>query len=299
MTGNRIGARCGQWAGSPCQISSRPATRQESGSAPQSAIVAEAPPAASATVSEECGMAPDAAPQNSAGWRRRSDCTSASVFRSSISPRSAIPARSPSAVSTTTMFSCSSARPPPSPTRSAGPEGREEQVQPLGRDPGHGPGRRDRLEVAQHEPGLLLGLAPGAGLGIVLVEAAGRRLEERVRARDMEHRGAELAHQDGGTALGIVGQDRDRRAVVLDLARHRMPVGELDRELQELPPALVQRLDGRDAMLLHPFFPPIRQRYLTLPHPDLHGPPAARNRRGAPKRYRSATARAFRCVTTS
>ena len=99
-----------------------------------------------------------------------------------------------------------------------------------------------------HEPDLLLGLAPGASLGIVLVEAAGRRLEERVRARHMEHRGAELAHQDGGAALGVVGQDRDRRAVVLHLPRHRMPVGDLDRELQELPPALVQRLDGRDAM---------------------------------------------------
>jgi hypothetical protein len=28
-------------------------------------------------------------------------------------------------------------------------------------------------------------------------------------------------------------------------------------------------------MLLHPFFPPIRQRYLTIPHPDLHDPPRA------------------------
>ena len=126
---------------------------------------------------------------------------------------------------------------------------REKEVQPLGRDPGHGPQRRDRLELAQHEPGLLVGLAAGAILGIVLVEPAGRRLEEVGLAGDLEHRGAELAHEERRALLRVVGQHRDGGAVVLDLAADDMAVRHLDRELQELPPALVQGLDCGDACL--------------------------------------------------
>src|SRR5262249_42807582 len=82
---------------------------------------------------------------------------------------------------------------------------REVKVQAPRRYARHGPDRADVLHGVEPEPRFLHGF-PAATRGRVGgLDDAGDRFQVRLLPRRMERRGAELAHQDGGPPLAVIG----------------------------------------------------------------------------------------------
>jgi hypothetical protein len=158
---------------------------------------------------------------------------------SAMVPCSSIRITSSRPSSSTSISSCSSASPP------------QEQVQALRRHAGSRPSRSHRLQLGNAKACLLHGLAPGADLGLILIEQACDGLQEIRVAFHMHHGRAELPDQDDRASHRIVGEQSSGVGAVQDLPRHGPAIRHLDREFQKLAPALMEGFDLLNPVACH------------------------------------------------
>ena len=141
----------------------------------------------------------------------------------------------------------SSMRPPPAPVCASAVKGARKRWMVSVETAGHRPGDRHGFQCAEHDPGFFVGFARRAGWWIVPVEAAGRRLQGGGQPGGEQGRRPHLAYQERYAPHGIVGQHRDRDAMVLDLALDLAEAFHGEPDHEEATPSLVDHPNAEDA----------------------------------------------------
>ena len=109
----------------------------------------------------------------------------------------------------------------------------------LAGDSGHRPGRENVLHRVEVEQRFLHRLSAHAGGCIFVFDHSGDRFERLLRPGGEQNRGAQLPHQDRGSAHWVVRQNADGLAVILDFTLDRVSIRKPDSGDQELGPACV------------------------------------------------------------